>query len=58
MSKVLFEKYVYSEYVQNHLGIKYSKMVINFFRLRIEPVLPYMLFYLRKHIRHYDQTVM
>jgi len=56
MSKVLFKKYVYSEYVLNHLEIKYSKMVINFFRLYIEPVLPYMLFYLRKHIKHYDQN--
>ena len=36
------------------LDTNFSKLVINFFRNYVEPVLPNMLFYKRKHIRHFD----
>ena len=54
ISKTLFEKYVFSKNVTEKLDTNFSKLVINFFRNYVEPVLPNMLFYKRKHIRHFD----
>ena len=55
ISKQLFEKYVFSETVQTITGgDTFSKCVLNFFRNYLEPVLPNMLFYKRKHLRHFD----
>ena len=54
VSKALFEQFVYSDRVMKTLGTSYSKKVLNFFRLYVEPILPYMVFYKRKHIRHFD----
>ena len=54
ISKSLFEKYIYSKSVTDRLSTDYSKVVLNFFRLYVEPVLSNMLFYKRKHIRHFD----
>lgn len=50
----MFEKYVFSKNVTEKLDTNFSKLVINFFRNYVEPVLPNMLFYKRKHIRHFD----
>ena len=55
ISKTLFEKYVFSKNVTEKLDTNFSKLVIKFFRDYVEPVLvPNMLFYKRKHIRHFD----
>ena len=54
VSKYLFEKYVFSKYVIDKLDSNFSKLVIHFYKDYVEPILPFMLFYKRKHIRHFD----
>ena len=54
ISKTLFLKYVVSKSVTDTLDTNFSELVIKFFRNYVEPVLPYMLFYKRKHVRHFD----
>ena len=54
ISKALFLKYVVSQSVTDALDTNFSELVIKFFRNYVEPVLPYMLFYKRKHVCHFD----
>ena len=54
ISKQLFVQYVCSKDVIDKLDITYSKLVLNFFRLNVEHVLPNLVFYKRKKIRHFD----
>jgi len=54
ISKQLFIQYASSKDVINKLDISYSKIVLNFFRLYVGPVLSNLVFYKRKQIRHFD----
>ena len=56
ISKQLFERYVYSKNVIDIAGATFAKVVLNFFRNYVEPVLPHMLFYKRKKLRHFDHN--
>ena len=57
VSKQLFEKYVFSKAVIELTGNNiFSKCVMNFVRQHLEPVLPNMYFYKRKHLRHFDHN--
>jgi len=50
ISKQLFVQYVCSKDVIDKLDITYSKIVLNFLRLNVEPVLPNLVFYKRKKL--------
>ena len=50
ISKQFFVQYVCSKDVIDKLDITYSKIVLNFFRLNVEPVLPNLVFYTRKKL--------
>jgi len=55
ISKQLFKKYLYSKHDVDSLGISYPNQIMNWFRGYVKQVLPArMLFYKRKHIRHFD----
>ena len=57
ISKQLFEKYIFSNDVLKITGSTFPKIVLDFIRINLEPVLPNMLFYKRRHIRHFDQNM-
>lgn len=57
ISKQLFQQYLFSNNVVAVVGYTFGNMVLEFVRKHIEPVLPQMLFYKRKHIRHFDQNM-
>ena len=57
ISKQLFEKYIFSKQVMNITGKDFAKKVLDFIRINLETVLPNMLFFKRKHLRHFDHNM-
>ena len=57
ISRQLFEHYLYSPDVVSVVGHSFGMMVLDFVRQHVEPILPQLFFFKRKHLRHFDQNM-